>query len=86
MEGDRNKSDMGKASNVDEKAMARLRVEFGGLCVISIVVLFVFVLAAATGNDVIGGIGAAMVFLAWFPLLVASAFCSKKCERVWGTD
>lgn len=77
---------MEKANNVDEKAMVRLRVELGGLCVITIVVLFVFVLAAATGNDVIRDIGVATVFLAWFPLLVASTFRAKKCEKAWGTD
>lgn len=77
---------MRKASNVDETTTAWLGTMIGILLVLAVIVLFVFALSAATGNEMIGNIGVATVFLAWFPLLVASAFRAKKCEMAWGTD
>ena len=86
MEDDRNETDMRKASNVDEKTTTRLGAMIGILLVLAAIVLFVFALSAATGNEMIGNIGVAIVFFAWFPLLVASAFHAKKCEGVWGAN
>lgn len=86
MEDDRNETDVRKASNVDEKTTTWLGTIIGILLVLAVIVLLVFVLSATTGNEMIMSVGVAIVFFAWFPLLVASAFRAKKCEMAWGTD
>lgn len=70
-----------KSKKYAEMLHRRLDTEIRFLFAFTVIVIVALAIAAVSGIDMIGDIAVGTVFIIWFPLLIASAMCARKCDR-----